>query len=290
MYLLNDIFERVFSSLASPLLHTVLTSFLVSEGDQVGIYLLVLINIILMAIPDLSLAARYTVNDNSIYKRGRERRVERAQVRAERLKKRLGAGSQIGEVNYSGIGCPDGSIATVISPDKKTVSVLFDSFEIERSAKIVGTFSSDDTLDERNAVKSMCQLQLPLQVPRGVQARITNVDLRGYLSLPAKSHAGISGHARFASAGYLPELSTKYQFKGPMDDDFLVQTKYPSETGSDWTVCGTDDVMLITTRIHVINNNKEEDAMMTVDTADVESDDTTMKVLMELRPCRKNRL
>jgi Domain of unknown function (DUF4360) len=205
--------------------------------------------------------------------------------------------AELGNVKYAGNGCPQESVAVVFSPDKKTVSLLFDSFVLEdqpggervksrrKDIRKIGRHRGG-ILGNRGVERLNCKVLLPLKVPAGVQARVATIDMRGYVNLPEKSRATVFGRATFKNQDIKdPDSRERTLFIGPFDDTYVLQTKVPSEKDLDWTPCGSSANMIISTTLSMKNLNRAEPALITVDTADIVAEDTRLSVGLEWRAC-----
>jgi hypothetical protein len=202
-----------------------------------------------------------------------------------------GNGAQIGRITYAGNGCPKDSVAVSLSPDRRTVSLLFDKFVAEAANRKLGNTNIGAV------VKKNCVMQIPLVVPKGVQARMTEVDLRGFMSLPANSSGKLRGKVFIEiplGKGLVgrPIGGVEHQLTGPYEDSYELSQLPDELSEKSWTPCGRSvDVRV---ESHVVASaspalSAGESAIITIDSADIVSEDTTMKVGLEWRPCRNNR-
>src|SRR5262245_38876143 len=79
---------------------------------------------------------------------------------------------QLGDLSYAGTGCPIGSASISVSPDQKSISVLFDQYVVEAGGA--------KAFDRKN-----CNLALPVHVPQGYSIAVVGIDYRGFTLLPA---------------------------------------------------------------------------------------------------------
>jgi hypothetical protein len=79
---------------------------------------------------------------------------------------------QIQGVVYGGTGCPQGTVASSISVDHTTMTLLFDSYVASLGPGIPVTES-----------RKNCQLNIQLLYPGGFQFSIFSADYRGYVEL-----------------------------------------------------------------------------------------------------------
>lgn len=129
-------------------------------------------------------------------------------------------------INYGYAGpepmsaCPDGSLAHMLSPDGKALTLLFDSFLVEVNADRLGT-----------AQTKQCDINLTLQTPPGWEFGIFSVDMRGYGSFDPGTTGwqwaiywlngrGVSGVVNDCAGPYGNYVACK-QFYGPFDDDYI---------------------------------------------------------------------
>ena len=72
----------------------------------------------------------------------------------------------LGTPGYGGTGCPAGSASVTLSPDARSLSILFDAFTV--SATRGQTFE-----------RKSCNIAVPVRVPQGLSVAILQVDYRG---------------------------------------------------------------------------------------------------------------
>ena len=80
----------------------------------------------------------------------------------------------IAGLTYGGSGCPAGSVASAFSPDRKTFTMIFDSFVASSGTGVPITEG-----------RKNCQINVDMRYPQGWSYSIVTVDYRGYASLPA---------------------------------------------------------------------------------------------------------
>ena len=76
------------------------------------------------------------------------------------------------QVTYGGTGCPQGSVAYVISEDATYMTLIFDQY--------VASMGKGITLTES---RKNCQLNVDLLYPSGFQFSIFSADYRGFVAL-----------------------------------------------------------------------------------------------------------
>jgi hypothetical protein len=165
-------------------------------------------------------------------------------------------GIELGEPGYGGSGCPQESASITLSPDKKSLSVIFDDYMVE---------AGGDT--RKRIARKNCNLAIPVHVPQGYSMSIIDVDYRGYVSLPRKAKARFSAEYFFAG-----QRGPKYvkNFYGYTDEDYLLSSELGVHA-SVWSACGADVNLRVNTSMMVRTNRKKDDALATVDSADFAS-------------------
>ena len=76
------------------------------------------------------------------------------------------------QVTYGGTGCPQGSVASIISEDGTTMTLIFDSY--------VASLGKGISITES---RKNCQLNIDLLYPAGFQYSIFSADYRGYVAI-----------------------------------------------------------------------------------------------------------
>jgi hypothetical protein len=93
---------------------------------------------------------------------------------------------QLGEPGYAGQGCPSGSASVTLSPDNKSLSILFDEYFVEAGGR--------KKLQRKN-----CTIAIPVHVPTGFSVSLIDVDYRGYVMVPRGGMARFTAEYFFAS-------------------------------------------------------------------------------------------
>lgn len=160
---------------------------------------------------------------------------------------------RLGEPGYGGSGCPSGTASVTLSPDQKSLSIIFDEFLVEAGA------SSGKRMNRKN-----CNLAIPVHVPQGLSISVIDVDYRGFVSLPSGTMAQFN--AEYFFAGMRGPRFTK-RFSGALDQDYLL-TNTLGVQASIWSPCGKDVNLRVNSAMLVRSNRYGDDALATVDTAD----------------------
>jgi hypothetical protein len=161
------------------------------------------------------------------------------------------AGIYLGHPGYGGNGCPAGSATTTLSPDGKSLSILFDEFFVEAGGR------------KRIARKS-CNIAIPVHVPQGMSVSIVDVDYRGYVSIPRGGQGKF--RAEYFFAGNRGPTFQK-RFRGGFDDDYTLSSPL-ALSALVWSRCGADVNLRVNTSMMVRSNRQKDDALATVDSAD----------------------
>lgn len=161
---------------------------------------------------------------------------------------------QLGHVGARGSGCPGGTVDSILSPDKKSLSILFDGFVLEAGPMI------GKRMDRKN-----CTVAIPVHVPNGLSVSLVAVDYRGYNFIPKKAQSQLRVEYFFAGRKGPRFMKT---FRGGLDDEYVLQNKLALVANS-WSKCGDDVNLRIATSMRLRNSNRHEDAMSTLDSIDL---------------------
>lgn len=158
----------------------------------------------------------------------------------------------LGYPAYGGNGCPSGSASASLSPDGKSLSVIFDQFTTEAGP------ASGKTLDRKS-----CNIAVPVHIPNGFSISILAVDYRGYVGLPQGASARLQ--AEYFFAGMVGPRFVQ-DFRGRTDQDYTFSNALGVQAMV-WSPCGVD-VNLRVNASMMVRNTTYQDAIATVDSAD----------------------
>lgn len=161
----------------------------------------------------------------------------------------------LGEASYGGTGCPVGTASVALSPDAKALSILFDQYVAEAGGA--------KSFDRKN-----CNIAIPVHIPSGYSVSILAIDYRGFVGLPAGGRANLNVDYFLAGAGQ--GVRTTKRFVGAQNADYLTSHELGVEALV-WSACGADTILRANTTLQVFTNLKREQAMATVDSADVQA-------------------
>lgn len=155
-------------------------------------------------------------------------------------------------IAYGGSGCPQGSVGSSFANDRKSFTLIFDSFVASQGPGVPATES-----------RKNCQMSVNLRVPNGFQFSIGTVDYRGYVSLPA----GVTARqkATYSFAGSSAQVSSGTNFTGPVSKDYLSRDEVPFSTVV-WSACGA--VAPVNINAEVRTSGGASQAQITTDSVD----------------------
>jgi len=165
-------------------------------------------------------------------------------------------GPTLGTPVFSGTGCPAGTAYAVLSQDATTMSILFDQYVAEAGRAVNRTFD-----------RKSCNISVPVRVPNGYSVSIIEVDYRGFNGLPAGATSQFDVEYFFAGAQG-PRFSR--QFRGPLTDNYLL-TNTLLASAVVWSACSATPILRANSSLRVNSNSRGEQAMATLDSADVSS-------------------
>lgn len=163
---------------------------------------------------------------------------------------------RLGVPAYGGTGCPAGTASVSVSPDQSAVSILFDSYVAEAG------YTTNRTMDRKS-----CNITVPVGVPQGYSVAVFQVDYRGYNSVPAGGSTRFD--AEYFWAGSRGPRLTK-TFFGPMNDPYTLTDELQATTVV-WAPCGASVNLRVNTSMVAKTNNRSDQTMGTVDSADISS-------------------
>ncbi|KAL9115906.1 MAG: hypothetical protein Q9227_000274 [Pyrenula ochraceoflavens] len=160
----------------------------------------------------------------------------------------------INNVAYGGTGCPQGTVATAISEDKTTMTLIFDSY--------VASMGKGVALTEN---RKNCQLNIDLTYPGGFQFSVFSADYRGYAALDK----GVTGSQKstYYFSGQTAQTSTETDFTGPMSQDYLIHDEAQSASLV-WSPCGQEGLLNINSQVRLSSTVSGASGVLTTDSVD----------------------
>ncbi len=175
---------------------------------------------------------------------------------------------QLGNASIDGSGCPAGSAAVALSPDKKTISVLFDKFAVEAAAGSRG-----------GAVKCNLRIQVRNITP-GYVLDTTSFDFRGFAEIPQNATAMLATRGGAEGAGKANLVQERVSSSG----DFLI-SRVAQQAHVKHCHAKSHDIIKLDVGISLTARDVlQSDGLITIDTTDLGSD-SGLKVGIALRKC-----
>ena len=174
---------------------------------------------------------------------------------------------KLGVPGYGGSGCPSNSVSATLSPDSKSLSLLFDEYIVQAGG------DTGKSLDRKT-----CNVAIPVHVPQGRSVSVLAVDYRGFNQLPRGARSQFSVEYFFAGSRG-PAFAKS--FVGPKEADYLITNKIVADSLV-WSPCG-QDVNLRTNSSIRVSTTRNQEAMATVDTQDVKA---AIIYQLQWRKCR----
>lgn len=159
----------------------------------------------------------------------------------------------LGEPGYGGTGCPGGSVSATLSPDAKSLSLLFDAYAAEAGGNTGKTFD-----------RKSCNIAIPVFVPQGLSIAVLAIDYRGYNNVPAGASSQFNVEYFFAGTR---GPTFRRTFNGPKNEDYLIQNQLTAQSIV-WSACGADVNLRTNSSIRVSTSGNQQ-ALATVDSEDV---------------------
>ena len=159
----------------------------------------------------------------------------------------------LGTPGYGGTGCPAGTVSATLSPDAKSLSLLFDQYQV--------TVGGDTG---KNFDRKSCNIAIPVHVPQGLSVSVLKIDYRGFNQLPQSASSQFNVEY-FFSGTRGPTFQKK--FRGPIAEDYLINNSLTVEAIV-WSGCGAD-VNLRTNSSMRVQTVANREAMASIDSQDV---------------------
>ena len=158
---------------------------------------------------------------------------------------------------YAGTGCPQGTASATLSPDGKTLSVLFDAYVAQASGVSLAR-------DEKG-----CQINIPFIVPPGYAVQVVKMDYRGFTSLPAGARSTFGAGFRYLEVGGRATGARRVMrasvMLGPKSENFMLSSVL---RGPEFSPCGQNFVLAAESAVNVQSNRSGEATTSTVDSLD----------------------
>ena len=162
-------------------------------------------------------------------------------------------GISLGEPGYGGTGCPAGTVSATLSPDAKSLSLLFDQYQVAVGGETGKSFD-----------RKSCNIAIPVRVPQGLSVSVMKIDYRGFNQLPQSATSQFNVEYFFAGTRG-PSFQRK--FRGPLTEDYLINNNLTVQAVV-WSGCGAD-VNLRTNSSMRVQTVSNREAMASIDSQDV---------------------
>lgn len=159
----------------------------------------------------------------------------------------------LGEPGYGGTGCPAGTVSATLSPDAKSLSLLFDQYQVAVGGETGKSFD-----------RKSCNIAIPVRVPQGLSVSVLKIDYRGFNQLPQSASSQFNVEYFFAGTRG-PSFQRK--FRGPLTEDYLINNNLTVQAIV-WSDCGAD-VNLRTNSSMRVQTVSNREAMASIDSQDV---------------------
>lgn len=175
---------------------------------------------------------------------------------------------ELGNAIVSGTGCPSGSAAVAISPDKKTISILFDKFSIEKQAGSPGG-------------QAQCQVRIEVNnITPGFVLDTTTFDFRGFAQLPDGTIATLRTRGGAEGAGRDNWVTEQIASSG----DFTI-TRVAQQSSIRKCKSRANDVIKLGVVLSLSPRGVlRGDGLITIDTADL-GNDSGLNLGVALKEC-----
>ncbi len=168
-------------------------------------------------------------------------------------------GVKLNRPHLGGSGCPEGTVGVTLTPDNKTLSVIFDNYIVQAGR----------SFNLKRDIKN-CSVRVPVEVPAGYQFAVVKLDYRGYNSIPEKAKVSYLTIYSFTDIQTGKQIGRRirrqYFFKGPLDEEYTLSSDVSSEPI--WSSCGRAVQFGFDTRAIAATNGQGDDVMGTIDSID----------------------
>lgn len=197
---------------------------------------------------------------------------------------------QFGGLSYRGSGCPIGSVALSPSPDNSSVSILFDSFQIQVPRNLPNTGRVNRANDPALDYKS-CALSLTAEIPEGQQVEALEISLynRGAMILDPGVQGTFStmfaGHEGLGGVGGNKVVLENRTWRGEANDEWISNPviNVPIRSACASRAARSVKFMLNNhMELAILNRDLSRSGLATVDSSDING---TVKMRLITRAC-----
>ena len=161
---------------------------------------------------------------------------------------------RVRNISYAGTGCPAGSVAENVSPDRQAFTVLFDQYQASTGPGVPFTEK-----------RKNCQVNVDLDFPQGWSFSLFTVDTRGYVALDP----GVNGlqQSSYYFQGQMGTARLATPMYGPLDQDYEVRDTLGVQSLV-WSPCGAQRALNINTEVRVSSFDPNAQGLITTDSID----------------------
>ncbi len=197
---------------------------------------------------------------------------------------------QFGGLSYRGSGCPVGSVAISPSPDNTSVSILFDSFQLQVPRNLPNTGRVNRANDPALNFKS-CALSLTADLPEGQQVESLEISIfnRGAMILDSGVQGTFStmflGHQGLGGIGSNKAVLENRIWHGEANDDWVSN---PVVTVPIRSACASRAARSVKFMLNnhvelaILNRDLSRSGLATVDSSDING---SVKIRLITRSC-----
>jgi hypothetical protein len=185
---------------------------------------------------------------------------------------------QIGAITTAGTGCPNGTVASSVSPDNSAISLLFDAYTL-RVAAVPANQGQRGQMAQAD-----CQIMVPITLPPDTMILLNSLDYRGFASLPAQAEMNFTTRDgfKFDNNHHEDQQDRANKIQGVFQDVFTYSRNRPEKM---WSKCGGIAYLTSKSRLQISSRNPSEEAIASID-----SIDATLGVKFNLitKPCKQD--
>jgi hypothetical protein len=172
------------------------------------------------------------------------------------------SGVTLGQVQLAGSGCASNTARAVLSPDGKTLSILFDNFVAQAGG------------NAPRRTELSCTTRIPIQVPAGYQAMVTRLDYRGFASVaPSGGRAVLKTFFQILNWNNARPLSPivkrRKVFNQQRQGGFISTARL--KVRNFYQGCGEKFLLDVDTRLIGVSRTGRDETFIALDSTDVSS-------------------
>lgn len=147
--------------------------------------------------------------------------------------------SYVQSLTYAGSGCPQGTVASSFSADRKVFTLIFDQF--------VATLGSGVPATEN---RKNCLVVLRLSAPPGQTWTLLDTQYRGYVQLAS----GVTAQQSADYSDLATTVSATSNFNGPVAKDYLAADTVALHQDRD--ACGSESILLVNSQVRLLGSGQ----------------------------------